>query len=193
MQTIWVKTMKERKSTRSCPALVIPWTVACQAPLSMGFSRQEYWSGWVAIPFSEGSSLPRDQTRVSWIAGRFFTIWATREALVSFHFPFRLMISLLPWLKTHALMKQMAQSYRARPVSESRAVVLVASIHRPGKPSLTALLGLDPGHLPSSPAPPGYTSLLSRRNHLGLSPVGTYSPLCLWASCSCSCWPLRPP
>lgn len=39
------------------------------------------------------------------------------------------------------------------------------------------MLGLDPGHLPSSPAPPGYTSLLSRRNHLGLSPVGTYSPL----------------
>ena len=25
-----------------------PWTVACQAPLSMGFSRQEYWSG---LPF----------------------------------------------------------------------------------------------------------------------------------------------
>ena len=25
---------------------VTPWTVVCQAPLSMGFSRQEYWSGW---------------------------------------------------------------------------------------------------------------------------------------------------
>ena len=24
---------------------VTPWTVACQAPLSMGFSRQEYWNG----------------------------------------------------------------------------------------------------------------------------------------------------
>ena len=30
---------------KSCPALTSPWTVACQAPLSMGFSRQEYWSG----------------------------------------------------------------------------------------------------------------------------------------------------
>ena len=30
--------------TKLCPTLVIPWTVACQAPLSMGFSRQEYWS-----------------------------------------------------------------------------------------------------------------------------------------------------
>ena len=28
-----------------CPTLVTPWTVACQAPLSVGFSRQEYWSG----------------------------------------------------------------------------------------------------------------------------------------------------
>ena len=35
---------------------------------------------WIAIPFSQGSSWPRDWTRVSCIAGRFFTIWATREA-----------------------------------------------------------------------------------------------------------------
>ena len=32
----------------SCLTLVIPWTVACQAPLSMVFSRQDYWSG---LPF----------------------------------------------------------------------------------------------------------------------------------------------
>ena len=36
---------------------------------------------WVAVPFSRGSSQPRDQTQVSRIAGRFFTSWATREAL----------------------------------------------------------------------------------------------------------------
>ena len=35
---------------------------------------------WVAIPFSRGSSQPRDQTQVCHIAGRRFTIWATREA-----------------------------------------------------------------------------------------------------------------
>ena len=35
---------------------------------------------WVAIPFSEGSSWPRDQTQVSCIAGMLFAIWATREA-----------------------------------------------------------------------------------------------------------------
>ena len=38
---------------------------------------------WVAIPFSRRSSQSRDQTLVSCIAGRFFTIWATREALLS--------------------------------------------------------------------------------------------------------------
>ena len=35
---------------------------------------------WVAFPFSRRSSQPRDGTQVSCIAGRFFTIWATREA-----------------------------------------------------------------------------------------------------------------
>ena len=37
--------------TKSCPT---PWTIACQAPLSMGFSRQEYWSG---LPFLQGIFL----------------------------------------------------------------------------------------------------------------------------------------
>ena len=36
---------------------------------------------WVAISFSRGCCWPRDQTRVSRIAGRHFIIWATREAL----------------------------------------------------------------------------------------------------------------
>ena len=43
---------------------VTPWTIyiAHQAPPSMGFPRQEYWSG-VAMSFSRGSSPPRDRTR----------------------------------------------------------------------------------------------------------------------------------
>ena len=48
--------------------------VACQAPLSMEFSRQEYGSG---LPFPFPGDLPN---LVFCIAGRFFTIWATREA-----------------------------------------------------------------------------------------------------------------
>ena len=34
---------------------------------------------WVAIPFSRGSSQPRNRTRVSCFAGRFFIVWATRD------------------------------------------------------------------------------------------------------------------
>ena len=37
---------------------------------------------WVAISFSRGSSQPRDQTWVSHIVGRHFTIWATREVML---------------------------------------------------------------------------------------------------------------
>ena len=36
---------------------------------------------WVVISYSRRSSWPRDQTQVSWIAGRFFPVWATRERL----------------------------------------------------------------------------------------------------------------
>ena len=38
---------------------------------------------WIAIPFSRGSSRPRDQTWVLCVAGRFFAIWATRGALTA--------------------------------------------------------------------------------------------------------------
>ena len=40
---------------KSCPTLATPWTVGRQAPLSMGFSRQEYWSG---LPFPSSGDLP---------------------------------------------------------------------------------------------------------------------------------------
>ena len=40
---------------KSCPTRATPWTVAHQAPLSMEFSRQEYWSG---LPFPSPGDLP---------------------------------------------------------------------------------------------------------------------------------------
>ena len=52
----------------------IPWTAACQTPLSTGFSRQEYWSG-LPFPLLKGSSQPRDWTLVSCVAGTLFNIW----------------------------------------------------------------------------------------------------------------------
>ena len=39
---------------------------------------------WVAIPFSRGSSRPRDWTPVSHIAGWYFTVWATRETQITY-------------------------------------------------------------------------------------------------------------
>ena len=69
----WVKALSRVR------LFVTPWTVAHQAPQPMGFSRQEYWSGW-AISFSRGSSQLRDGTRVSLLVGRLFTIRVTRTA-----------------------------------------------------------------------------------------------------------------
>ena len=40
---------------KSCLTLTTSWTIACQAPLSMGFFRQEYWSG---LPFPSPADLP---------------------------------------------------------------------------------------------------------------------------------------
>ena len=46
--------------------LVTPWTVACQAPLSMEFFRQEYWSG---LPFHSPISKGMPPSTVKWIQG----------------------------------------------------------------------------------------------------------------------------
>ena len=53
-------------------AFATPWTVAHQAPLSMKFPRQEYWSG---LPFPTPGDLPGPgiESASSALAGRFFT------------------------------------------------------------------------------------------------------------------------
>lgn len=59
-----------------------PWTVACQAPLSMGFPRLRLLE-WVAFSCSGGSSQIRDQTLISCVSctGRQIIYhWATLEA-----------------------------------------------------------------------------------------------------------------
>ena len=52
-----------------------PWSVACQAPLSLEFSRQEYWSG---LPFPSPRYLPNPgiKPRSPTLEADFFTIWA---------------------------------------------------------------------------------------------------------------------
>ena len=59
----------------SCPTLATPWTIARQTPLSLEFSRQEYWSG---LPFPYPGDLPDPRIKPvspesSALAGRFFT------------------------------------------------------------------------------------------------------------------------
>ena len=60
-----------------------PWTVACQAPLSIGFSRQGYWSGWPHPPPGDlpNSGIKPGSHMSPALTGRFFTTSATCEAL----------------------------------------------------------------------------------------------------------------
>ena len=56
-----------------------PWTVAYEAPPSMEFSRQEYWSG-LPFPSSEDLPYPGIEPRSPALQADSFTIWAMREA-----------------------------------------------------------------------------------------------------------------
>ena len=65
----------ESSSSVSCSVVsdsVTPWIIACQAPLSMEFPRQEYWSG---LPFASPRGLPTPGTGPTSpaLAGKFFT------------------------------------------------------------------------------------------------------------------------
>ena len=62
-----------------CLAIVTPWILARQAPLSMGILQARILK-WGCHSSSRGSSQPRDLTQVSRIVDRFSTVWATREA-----------------------------------------------------------------------------------------------------------------
>ena len=81
MHISWVLQMLKVKVkvTQSCLTLCNPMDYSLQGSSVHGILQQRILE-WVAIPFSRGSSQPRDRTQVSHIAGSFFTIWATREA-----------------------------------------------------------------------------------------------------------------
>ena len=71
------------KMIQLCPTL---WTAACQAPLSMGFSRQKYWNG---LPCPPPGDLPNSKTEPESLmppalAGRFFTTSTTSETPYSY-------------------------------------------------------------------------------------------------------------
>ena len=69
--------------TQSCPTLCDPMDYSLPGSSAHG-NPQTLILEWVAISFPRESFWPRDWTRVSHIAGRFITIWATRYIQVSF-------------------------------------------------------------------------------------------------------------
>ena len=69
----------EVKITQSCPILCDPMDCSLLGSSVHGILQARILE-WVTIPFSMGSSRPRDWTCVFCIAGSFLTIWASREA-----------------------------------------------------------------------------------------------------------------
>ena len=77
------------------------WTVACQAPLSMKFSRQEYWSGLPCLP---ARRLPNPGIKPTSLmspalAGRFFTISTNWEAPQILYYINSLLFKAETWMK----------------------------------------------------------------------------------------------
>ena len=92
------------------------WTVARQAPLSLGFSRQDL--KWVAMPSSRGSSRPRDLTHISYIS-------CTGRGVVFFFLPLevRLRLRESEWF---------AQGLKTNPLYKSRAIYTPPKARRKG-------------------------------------------------------------
>ena len=99
----WIKIKYHRASTASLLSLVkLCKPMDCRPPgSSVHGILQVRILEWVAIPFSRVSSWPRVQTQVSFIAGRFFTIWATKEdvyiGFLSPLSPFSPCLASAPW------------------------------------------------------------------------------------------------
>ena len=78
-----------------------PWTVASQAPLSIGITQTRIL-GWVAISFFRGSSQIRDRTHISCIGRWILYHWATRETMFN--------LSLVKF--SHSVMSDSLQPHR---------------------------------------------------------------------------------
>ena len=79
--TWWERTVSQKQMGRKEVVKLLRDPVDCSLPgSSIHGILQARILEWVAISFSRGSSPPRDRTQVSCIAGRRFTLWATRKA-----------------------------------------------------------------------------------------------------------------
>ena len=92
--------------TKLCPALCDAMDCSLPGSSVRGISQARILE-WVAISFSRGSSPPSDRTWVSCVAGRFFTIWATREAQLQGS-PIQAIISLFPKATWEGVTQQIA-------------------------------------------------------------------------------------
>ena len=87
-----------------------PWSVACQAPLPMEFSRQESWSG---LPFSTLGDLPYPRIETASLvspalAGRFFTTAPPRKPCI--HIYSHVQLFATPWTVAHQAPPSMGSS-----------------------------------------------------------------------------------
>ena len=94
MDSVYVPARKRSEVAQSCPTFCNPMDYSLPRSSVHGILQARILE-WVAISFSRGSSRPRDQTQVSRIVGRCFTIWTTREALIKGMYIFFLDIMLL--------------------------------------------------------------------------------------------------
>ena len=88
--------------SQSCPTLVTPWTVACQAPLSMESSKQEYWNGFQFLTPGDLPDSGIEHVSLA-LAGRFFTTSVTMTAWQKSIIPrwqgFEPWVGKIPWKK----------------------------------------------------------------------------------------------
>ena len=77
----FVNEVKRSEVAQSCLTLCDPMDCSLQGSSVHGIFQARVLE-WVVVSFARGSSRPRDRTRVSHIAGRCFTVWATREAQI---------------------------------------------------------------------------------------------------------------
>ena len=76
---IYSESESESGFVQFCPTLCYPMDCSLSGSSVHGIFQARLLE-WIAISFSRGSSQPRNWTQVSHTAGRFFTVWATRQA-----------------------------------------------------------------------------------------------------------------
>ena len=129
------------KSLSRVRLFATPWTVAYQVPQSMGFPRQECWSG---LPFPSPGDLPdpRIKPEPPRIAGRCLTISASREAPLLLSVQFSSVAQSCP-----TLCDPMNHSTPGLPVHHQLPEFTQTHVHRVGD-------AIQPSHLLLSPSPP---------------------------------------